>query len=87
MTCRHCKARNVNRPRMLCWACFYTPGVRDLYPITSKYGRRGTPNRSGVPCEPTAALPGTPEKAAVVERRPHAGQELWHPGDATHTEE
>ncbi len=38
--CRHCRKSSVSRPRGLCWGCYYTPGVRDLYPITSKFARR-----------------------------------------------
>lgn len=30
--CRHCHKVKPTRPRGLCWACYYTPGVRDLYP-------------------------------------------------------
>ena len=29
--CRHCKKATVSRPRGLCWVCYYTPGVKDLY--------------------------------------------------------
>ena len=32
---------------------------------------------------PTAALPGTPEKVAILEERARLGQELWHPADVT----
>lgn len=32
--------------------------------------------------EPTDALPGTPEKVAVLTKRLAAGQLLWHPLDA-----
>ena len=38
--CRQCQARKVARSRGLCFGCFYTPGVRDLYPVTSKYAPR-----------------------------------------------
>ncbi len=31
--------------------------------------------------EPTDALPGTPEKVAVLEERARRGQQLWHPLD------
>ena len=41
MLCRHCNRRPSNRPRGLCWTCYYTPGLRDQYPSTSKFGRRG----------------------------------------------
>ena len=45
--CRHCSKSKVNRPRGLCWSCYYTPGVRDLYPSTSKFARRGVGNFTG----------------------------------------
>lgn len=82
--CRHCAKNKMNRPRGLCWRCFYAPGVKDLYPSTSKYARRGVPNFTGRarPCEPTDALPGTPEKVLVLERRAALGQEMHHPLDA-----
>ena len=46
-TCRHCSKSKVNRPRGLCWSCYYTPGVKELYPSTSKYARRGVGNFTG----------------------------------------
>jgi hypothetical protein len=84
MLCRHCKRVNSNRPRGLCWSCYYTPGVRDLYPSTSKFARRGISDfngRAAMP-EPTAAPPGTAAKVAVLEQRARLGQALWHPQDA-----
>ena len=41
MLCRHCKKVKANRPRGLCWSCYYSPSVREKYPSTSKFGRRG----------------------------------------------
>jgi hypothetical protein len=38
--CRHCGRRRPNRPLGLCWGCYYTPGMRALYPSTSKYAPR-----------------------------------------------
>ena len=78
--CRHCEQASVNRPRGLCWSCYYTPGVREKYPSTSKYARRGVGNFCGnaAVCEPTAALPGSPEKLAVLEQRARLRQQLWH---------
>jgi hypothetical protein len=35
------------------------------------------------PPAPTRALPGTPEKVAVLRERARLGQTLWHPLDAT----
>jgi hypothetical protein len=84
MLCKHCQKVKSNRPRGLCWSCYYTPGVRDLYPSTSKFARRGVADFYGktrLP-EPTRALPGSPEKVAVLEERASLGQALWHPLDA-----
>jgi hypothetical protein len=34
------------------------------------------------PPEPTNALPGSPEKVAILESRARRGVSLWHPKDA-----
>lgn len=81
--CRHCGRDKVNRPRGLCWVCFYTPGVRDLYPSTSKFARRGVGIHAGgrkAP-EPTDALPATEAKVSVLEERARQGLALWNPLD------
>ena len=86
MICRHCHHAPVCRPRQLCWSCYYKPGVRDLYPSTSKFGRRGLGNFNGVrplPTFPTSAIPGTAAKIAILEERVRLRQNLWHPDDAT----
>jgi hypothetical protein len=86
MLCRHCQKVRSNRPRGLCWSCYYRPGVRDMYPSTSKYARRGVSDFNGktaLAAEPTEALPGTPEKVAVLMERARLGLSLWHPHDAT----
>jgi hypothetical protein len=82
--CRHCGMRAVNRARKLCWVCYQTPEVRELYPCTSMFARRGLDNagRRRRPPAPTQALPGTPEKIAVLRERASMGLELWHPADA-----
>ncbi len=83
--CRRCTHCKVNRPRGLCWSCYYTPGVKDQYPPISKYGRRGVGNVIGnrpLPAIPTTAAPGTPEKLAVLEARAKALCSLFHPDDA-----
>ncbi|MFL5244875.1 MAG: hypothetical protein ACJ8FY_22465 [Gemmataceae bacterium] len=75
----------MNRPRGLCWSCYYRPGIRDQYPSTSKYSRRGIDDFYGWPIdppEPTRAFPGTPEKVAILEQRARHRQALWHPQDA-----
>ena len=84
--CRHCSKCKVNRPRGLCWSCYYTPGVKEQYPSTSKYARRGVGNFTGnapIPDAPTTAAPGSPEKLAVLEQRVRLKQALFHPADAT----
>src|SRR5262245_284257 len=86
MMCRHCKRVRSNRPRGLCWSCYYTPGVRELYPSTSKFARRGVDDfngRAALPAAPTQAPPGSPEKVAVLEERARLRQSLWHPDDAS----
>jgi hypothetical protein len=62
--------------------------VRDLYPSTSKYGRRGLGNFNGngkMPPLPTDAAPGSPEKVLILMQRAQNKQALWHPDDATLT--
>lgn len=85
MVCRHCAKSKVNRPRGLCWSCYYTPGVKELYPSTSKFARRGVGNFTGhasLPPVPTTAAPGTPEKLAVLEQRARSNLAIFHPADA-----
>lgn len=82
--CRHCKHGSNCRPRGLCTPCSSDPEIRALYPSTHICARSGVGNfcGQGLPCEPTDALPGTPEKVAVLELRALLGQQLWHPLDA-----
>ena len=85
MMCRHCQRVKSNRPRGLCWSCYYTPGVRDMFPSTSKFARRGVTDFNGrarLAPVPTSALPGTPEKVAILMERARLGFALWHPHDA-----
>src|SRR5689334_19756437 len=86
MLCRHCKKVRSNRPRGLCWSCYYTPGVREQYPSTSKFARRGVSDFNGatqLAAKATTALPGSDAKVAVLAERARLGLSLWHPGDAT----
>ena len=86
MLCRHCKKVRSNRPRGLCWSCYYSPGVREQYPSTSKFARRGVGDFNGstaVAARPTEALPGSEDKVAVLAERARLGLSLWHPRDAT----
>lgn len=84
-TCKHCGKSKVNRPRGLCWTCYYAPGVRNRYESGSKYARRGISNITGnrpFPAEPTTAPPGTDEKLAILAQRAKMKCALWHPLDA-----
>lgn len=86
MLCRHCQKTKANRPRGLCWSCYYTPGVRELFPSTSKFARRGVANFCGTappPEAPTDAAPGSEEKIRVLIDRAAKKQSLWHPSDVT----
>lgn len=85
MMCRHCGRIRASRPRGLCWGCYYRPGVREHYPSTSKFARRGVLDFNGrvkPPPEPTLAPPGSAEKVRVLEQRARRGEALWHPDDA-----
>jgi hypothetical protein len=83
--CNHCRKAPINRPRGLCWKCYYLPGIREKYGGTSPYARRGVGNgnpRLLNPTTPTEALPGTAEKFKVLRQRAAHGEGLWHPLDA-----
>jgi hypothetical protein len=84
--CCHCGKNPVNRPRGLCWTCYYAPGVREQHPSTSKYARRGVGNFNGnpdLPAEATEAAPGSAEKIEILARRAAMRMALWHPEDAS----
>jgi hypothetical protein len=85
MNCRHCGHTPAGRPRGLCWSCYERREVRALYDCPSKFARRGIEDFYGrfqLPAAPTTALPGTPEKVAVLIMRAACRQALWHPQDA-----
>jgi hypothetical protein len=84
VTCRHCNRKNANRPRGLCWGCHAQPGVRDLYPSTSKYARRGIGqgNRPSLPAaEPCPHPADSAGRIATLRRRAERGESLSHPAD------
>lgn len=86
MFCRHCEKGRATRPRGLCWTCYRALTVRHRYLSTSKFARRGAGldvQRVQLPPFPTDALPGTPEKIAILEQRAQMRQELFHQDDAT----
>lgn len=77
--CRHCKTRKCNRPRGLCWTCYYTPEVRASYGPISKFGRRGNGLTELLPpLESTRAVAGTEEKIALMAERVARGEEARH---------
>lgn len=85
--CRHCQKFYINRPRGLCWRCFYTPGLKELYPPTAPCGRRGH-GMNGMKdphVKPTHHLPLTEEKMAVLEQRAANCQPLFSKDDARRT--
>ena len=45
-----------------------------------EYDRKG--KKRPLPSEPTSALPGSPEKVAVLLARLVRGEQRWHPDDA-----
>lgn len=88
-TCRHCLRHKVTRPRGLCYGCYRTLAVRDMYPLASKFARRGlglvelaAMPEPPLPKSPTTAAPGTPEKLAVMHERAAGGFAIFHPADA-----
>ena len=42
--CRNCGRSKVNRPRGLCWSCYYSPGVKDRFAWSSKIAQADIPN-------------------------------------------
>lgn len=84
--CRHCVRRPAYKPRGLCHVCYYVPGVRERFPSTSKFARRGVGHGCrgyALPDSPTDAMPGSEAKIAVLCERFAAGVALWHPHDAS----
>lgn len=82
--CRHCRRGTANRARGLCWGCYQDPGVRALYPSTSKYAVRGlgNGNRAAPPAaQPTSMPAGTLARMREYRRRLLRGESLHHPGD------
>lgn len=76
--CRHCGQRKRNRPRGLCYVCYYAPGIRDLYKAWGKLRRE---YQGSAEPAPTKARPGSFEKVLVLEARAAMGLSLWSPLD------
>jgi hypothetical protein len=85
MKCRHCHQCKTTRPRGLCWSCYYTPKIRDRYPSTSIFARRGVGNFNGdAPLAdfPSDAIPGSEAKIRILMERASRMQSLFHPLDS-----
>lgn len=84
LPCRHCGLGKVNRPRGLCWSCYYHPNVRNLYPSESKFQSKGGDHYGGhdLPADATSEAAGTEEKILALIARRAAGTSLWHPEDS-----
>lgn len=91
--CRGCKINRVQKPRGLCCRCYNDLELRMKSPPVSPFGNRGhgidsidscgevyQPSRR-LPERPTSAIPGSPEKIAVLEERARCGRLLFHPDD------
>lgn len=72
--CAVSRSNRSERPRLLCGPCAVAAraGPEGGCPL-------GHPRL--LPCEPTSARPGSPEKARILEARFAAGQELWNAAD------
>lgn len=80
--CRHCRRDRSLFARGLCRACHATPAVRESY-LSTRGSRCGIPHPDAVPdCYGGYALPGTPQKVAVLAERCRRRVSLWHPLDA-----
>jgi hypothetical protein len=83
--CRHCGKEVVTRPRGLGWKCYYTPGVKDRYPSTSKFARRGVSAETNAPSRTPARAcphpPGSEGRIGTLEARAAATESMTHPGD------
>lgn len=84
--CRHQCGRTVTAIRAkthrgLCWTCFTTLAIRDLYPPRQA---RHVDHLGDLrmPRTPTAAPPGSEAKIEVMCERAARGERLFHPGDA-----
>lgn len=65
--CVHCKVKPVNRPRGLCWNCFYDPAIQALYPCLPG-GSKG----------PRSVLPECWGCGVLAPKRSSLGAVGWH---------
>lgn len=79
--CQHCRARWIRHAYFLCGRCWRDAATRSLY----EPGAVGPLDVSLIPADPsspTPALPGSPEKLAVLAARFELSLPLFHTGDA-----
>lgn len=79
-TCKHCERTQTIYPRGLCFKCYMTSYIRVKYAKPDN-GEYKEPKRAPLPKHPTCAMPGSPEKIAVMMERAAAKRQLFHPDD------
>ncbi len=80
MLCVHCERRPVTRLYSLCFLCFRHPNIRRRHG-GNNLDEDGYDYLPPLPA-PTKAMPGTPEKFAVLCARHDSRRQLFHPRDA-----
>ena len=89
MRCRNCQLRKGCRAHGLCYLCCRYEEIRARHrPVASTVRVSTAPNYYGpspLPRTPTAAIPGSAEKIAVLAERAILGVALFHPEDARPT--
>lgn len=80
--CGHCGTARIVRPRGLCARCYDAPSVRMLYPARTTNRPDASTRERRLPRFPTSALPGTPAKLVVFQKRLRQRVQLFHPLDA-----
>jgi hypothetical protein len=84
-TCLHCNKPAARHGRGLCQRCYKKRAIRALFPAgNSRLGLWAGPLPAAreAAFRPTAHLPGTEGKVAVMAARAAAGLPLFHPDDA-----
>lgn len=83
INCRHCgRVRTGNRPRRLCWTCYYTPSIRDLYPPDPGYRNESAPEGGRQdPPAPCPYPPGSEAKIQYLKEIATRGDNLFHPDE------
>lgn len=87
--CIHCKERRSNRPRGLCFDCYYTDSIRGLYPSKRPWIECMGETEEDfadfpLPDAPTRALPGSKAKQYIMRARWRRGMHPHHPLDPKH---